>query len=296
LGGDITVTSTVGVGSTFTVTVPLRYGEKHAPESRRAGEPATTREAAASPVAPVASHKPIVLAIDDDPGVLEFYKTALSESPVRLESTTDPARGIEMVQELSPDGEPGGTYQIESDVIFTPQGSRTEKVVYAPLSTLRKISISPEDERDLKSIQPFVLTTEDLPKYNIQYQGRQQVDDLAAFVFRVGPKQLERGERYFEGLVWVDDRDYQIVKSYGKAVPDIRKNGQENLFPRFETYRQQIDGKYWFPTWTGADDTLYFANGPQRIRMLVRYENYKQFKSETTITYGDEAEQPPQLP
>ena len=205
-------------------------------------------------------------------------------------------RQIVKVQELSPDGEPGGTYQIESDVIFTPQGSRTEKVVYAPLSTLRKISISPEDERDLKSIQPFVLTTEDLPKYNIQYQGRQQVDDLAAFVFRVGPKQLERGERYFEGLVWVDDRDYQIVKSYGKAVPDIRKNGQENLFPRFETYRQQIDGKYWFPTWTGADDTLYFANGPQRIRMLVRYENYKQFKSETTITYGDEAEQPPQLP
>ncbi len=86
------------------------------------------------------------------------------------------------------------------------------------------------------------------------------------------------------------------MKTYGKAVPDIRKNGQENLFPRFETYREQIDGKYWFPTWTGADDTLYFSNGPQRIRMLVRYENYKQFKSETTITYGDEAEQPPELP
>lgn len=202
-------------------------------------------------------------------------------------------RQIVKVQELSPDGDVGGTYEIDSDVIFTPDGTRTEKVVYAPLSTLRKISISPEDERDLKSIQPFVLTTEDLPKYNIEYQGRQKVDELTTFVFKVGPKRLEKGQRYFEGLVWVDDRDYQIVKTYGKAVPDIRKNGQENLFPRFETYRQQIDGKYWFPTWTGADDTLYFSNGPQRIRMLVRYENYKQFKTQTTITYGGEADQPP---
>ena len=203
-------------------------------------------------------------------------------------------RQIIKVQELSPEGDVGGTYEVDSDIIFTPQGQRIEKVAYAPVPTLRKISVSPEDERDLRSIQPFVLTTDDLPKYNIQYQGRQKVDELSTYVFKVGPKKLEKGERYFEGLVWVDDRDFQIVKTYGKAVPDIRKNGQENLFPRFETYREQIDGKYWFPTWTGADDTLYFSTGSQRIRMIVRYENYKQFKSETKITYGDEADQPPQ--
>ena len=220
---------------------------------------------------------------------------AEKESEFRRARDNYTYRQIVKVQELSPDGEPGGTYQIESDVVFTPQGTRTEKVVYAPLATLRRIGITPEDERDLKSIQPFVLTTEDLPKYNVQYQGRQKVDELDTLVFRVGPKELKPGERYFEGMIWVDDRDYQIVKTYGKAVPD-RRGKNENLAPRFETYRQQIDGKYWFPTWTGADDTLYFANGPQRIRMLVRYENYKQFKTQTTITYGDEAEQPPQLP
>jgi len=205
-------------------------------------------------------------------------------------------RQIIKVQELSSEGEPGGTYEMHSDIIFTGKGTRTEKVVFAPVSTLRKIGLTPEDERDIRSIQPFVLTTEDLPDYNVQYQGRQKVDALSTLVFRITPKQLEPGQRYFDGLVWVDDLDYQIVKTYGKAVPDNRKKGYENLSPRFETYREQIDGKYWFPTWTGADDTLYFANGPQRIRMLVRYENYKQFKSETTITYGDEAEQPPQLP
>jgi hypothetical protein len=198
------------------------------------------------------------------------------------------------VEELSPEGEVRGTYQTTADIIFTPNGQRVEKVVYAPLSTLRNIGISPEDERDLRAIQPFVLTTDELPQYNVDYQGRQKVDELDTFVFKISPKKLEKGQRYFEGMVWVDDRDYQIVKTYGKAVPDIRSGKGENLFPRFETYREQIDGKYWFPTWTGADDTLYFSSGSQRIRMLVRYENYKQFKSETKITYGEEADTPPQ--
>ncbi len=200
-------------------------------------------------------------------------------------------RQIVKVEELSVDGDVTGTYQMQQDVIFTPKGERIEKVVFAPMSTLRHISLSPEDEKDLRSVQPFVLTSDDLPKYNIQYQGRQKVDELGTFVFTVSPKTIEKGQRYFEGQIWVDDRDLQIVKTYGKAVPDIRKKGQENLFPRFETYREQIDGKYWFPTWTGADDTLNFSTGAQRIRMIVRYENYKQFKSDIKITYGDEAPQ-----
>ncbi len=90
---------------------------------------------------------------------------------------------------------------------------------------------------------------------------------------------------------WVDDRDLQIVKTYGKGV-GILKKGSDNQFPKFETYREQIDGKYWFPTYTHADDTLNFQAGPQRIRMLVKYENYKQFKAESTIQYGDTVEQP----
>ena len=197
-------------------------------------------------------------------------------------------RQIVKVQELSPDGEVRGTYHMEEDIMFTQDGKRFEKVVYAPLSTLRAISISPEDERDLRSVQPFVLTTDDLHKYDVKYMGRQNVDELSTYVFMVSPKRMEKGERYFQGQIWVDDRDLQIVKTYGKAVPDIRKKGQENLFPRFETYREQIDGKYWFPTWTGADDTLHFSSGPQRIRMIVRYEDYKQFRSTIKVTYGDE--------
>ncbi len=196
------------------------------------------------------------------------------------------------VHELSMDGGILGTYQIDADIIFSPTGRRTEKVVYAPLSTLPGLSISPEDERDMSEVLPFVMTTAEMQKYNIRYQGRQKLDELDTYVFRIGPKKIEEGERYFDGMAWVDERDLQIVKTYGKAVPDIRKNGQENLFPRFETYREQIDGKYWFPTWTGADDTLYFSSGAKRIKIIVKYENYKQFGTDLQITYGDEAPPP----
>lgn len=232
----------------------------------------------------------------DKPNIPEIIRRfAEKEKEFRAARAQYSYHQIVKVQTLSTEGQVTGTYQLESDIIFTPSGDRIERVTFAPLSTLRGISLSPEDERDLKSIQPFVLTSDDMHKYNIEYMGRQKVDELDTFVFMVGPKRLEKGERYFQGQIWVDDHDFQIVKTYGKAVPDIRGGrGGENLFPRFETYRQQIDGKYWFPTWTGADDTLYFSSGSQRIKMLVRYENYKRFGTEVKVTFGDEV--PPTTP
>ncbi len=186
-----------------------------------------------------------------------------------------------LVQEYTPGGNRGGEYRMNSDIIFTPDGKRTEKITYSPQPTLELISMSQEDLRDLQGIQPFVLTTEDLPKYNLEYAGREHVDEIGTYVFHVAPKTMEKGQRYFQGTIWVDDQDLQIVKTRGKAVPDIRKKGQENLFPTFETYREQIDGKYWFPTYTRADDVLHFSTGDVRMHMVVRYTNYKQFK--TTI-------------
>jgi hypothetical protein len=108
-------------------------------------------------------------------------------------------------------------------------------------------------------------------------------------VFDVAPKVIEKGQRYFEGQIWVDDKDLQIVKTYGKAVPDIRgeKGKNENLFPRFETYREQIDKEYWFPTYTRALDTLRFSTFTQKIRMTVKYENYKKFQADVKLTFGD---------
>jgi hypothetical protein len=190
------------------------------------------------------------------------------------------------ILELDENGNTRGRHEMVSDIIFSPDGKRTERVVRAPVSSLKNLLLTPEDEQDLRNVQPFVLTTSEISKYNIRYLGKQQADEIPCYVFAVKPKKLEQGQRYFEGQIWVDDRDLQIVKTYGKGV-GLLKRGSDNQFPKFETYREQIDGKYWFPTYTKADDTLYFQSGPQPIRMTVKYEDYKQFKGESTIKFGD---------
>ena len=199
-----------------------------------------------------------------------------------------------VIQTIDSDGIADGEYQMRSDILFTPDGKRYEKVTYAPASTLQRITMSQQDMDDLEHVQPFVLTTEELPKYDIKYVGREAIDQLNAYVFDVGPKKLEKNQRYFQGRVWVDDTDLEIVKTDGKAVPDIKKHGQENVFPRFETFRENIEGHYWFPTYTRADDMLQFSTGAVHIRMTVRYANYKRFG--VSIKIGSATEVKPEKP
>jgi hypothetical protein len=198
-----------------------------------------------------------------------------------------------VIQTVDFDGNPDGEYRMNSDILFTPDGKRYEHITYAPPDSLRRITMSKQDLDDLKNIQPFVLTTEDLPKYNVTYVGRQVVDELHTYVFDVAPKKIEKDQRYFQGRVWVDDKDLQIVKSYGKAVPDILKKNNENIFPHFETLRENITGPYWFPTYTHADDTLNFSSGGVHIRMTVKYSNYKKFGATHKIGTPEEVKQQP---
>jgi hypothetical protein len=191
------------------------------------------------------------------------------------------------VQELNGDDRVTGEFNLISDIIFDSSGRRTEKIVRAPAPTLVKIGMTAEDMQDLREIQPFVLTSDDIHKYDLKYGGKEKIDEIDCYVFDVSPKKIEKGQRYFEGKIWVDDQDFQIVKTYGKAVPDVREKGRENIFPRFETYREQIDGKYWFPTYTRAVDTLQFSSGAVRMREIVRYENYKKFEADVRLTFGD---------
>ena len=212
-----------------------------------------------------------------------IQKFSQHESEFRKERDNYTYTQTFVMQTVDLDGYPDGEYRMTSDILFTPDGKRYEKVTYAPPPTLTRITMSQQDLNDLKNIQPFVLTTEDLPKYNVTYVGRQVIDELHAYVFDVAPRKIEKNERYFQGRVWVDEKDLQIVKSYGKAVPDIMKKNNENIFPHFETYRENITGPYWFPTYTHADDTLHFTSGGVRIRMTVKYANYKRFGSSHKI-------------
>ena len=183
---------------------------------------------------------------------------------------------------------PDGEYRMTSDIIFTPDGKRFEKVTFAPPDTLKRISLSEQDLDDVSHVQPFVLTTEELPKYDVTYVGRQNVDELSCYVFDVAPKVIEKKQRYFKGRVWVEQKDLQIVLTDGKAVPDIISKNNENVFPRFKTYRENIAEGFWFPTYTKADDYLHFRSGDIHIRMAVRYSNYKRYGS--TVKMGTATE------
>jgi hypothetical protein len=180
-----------------------------------------------------------------------------------------------------------GEYKQVFDVVFDDKGKRVELVKFAPQNTLSRISMTQEDLDDIEKRMPFTMTIDDLPLYDVKYLGQQQEDELNCYVFNLSPKKIEKGQRYFEGRIWVDDHDFQIVKTYGKNVPDLgkAKKGNENLFPRFTTWREQIDGVYWFPTYTKVDDYLHFVIEDIHIRQVVKYENYRRFGSKTKIIY-----------
>ena len=206
-----------------------------------------------------------------------IQKFAAREAEFKVERDNFTYTQTFLIQTLDPDGHPDGEYKRTSEVVFNPQGKRYEHDTYAPVPTLERITLSQQDLDDLENVQPFVLTTSELPKYNVKYVDHVALDELTAYVFDVGPKTLEKNQRYFQGRIWVEDKDFDIVKTDGKAVPDIRKHGQENVFPRFETFRENVEGDYWFPTYTRSNDVLRFSSGDIPIRMTVRYENYKRF-------------------
>ncbi len=203
------------------------------------------------------------------------------------------------VKVMTLDGDtPDGSYQQVFDVTFDDKGHKIKNVVFAPQPTLTRIAMTQEDMDDIENRLPFVLTTDEIPEYDILYVGQQKEDELNTFVFDIAPKEIVGKKRYFQGRIWVDDHDFQIVKTFGKTVPDIRKKkGEENLFPKFTTWREQIDGKYWFPTYTRAEDTLKFSMGDVKIREIVKYTNYKRFGSKVKITYeGQEVQKSQQKP
>src|SRR5205085_7417242 len=183
-----------------------------------------------------------------------------------------------------------GEYQEVFDVVFDDQGRRLENVMFAPQTSLQRISMTPEDIDDIRHRLPFVLTSDEIGEYNILYVGQQQEDQLHCYVFDIAPKAIVGKKRYFQGRIWVDDHDFQIVKTYGQAVPEIRDtkkkgNKTEHLYPKFTTWREQIDNQYWFPTYTRADDTLHFNLNDVHIREIVKYEDYKRFGSSVKILY-----------
>jgi hypothetical protein len=200
-----------------------------------------------------------------------------------------------VIQTIGPGGQISGEYHRVSDFTFDDSGNRFEKITFFPVPTLKDINVTAEDLENLGGVQPFALEASKIDQYNFTYVGKERIDELDLYAFDVGPKvkpdPKRSKERYFQGRIWVDDRDLQIVKARGKSLPEVK--GQ--FFPVFETYREQIDGRYWFPTYSFSDEEFVFDNGAvAHVRMEVRYVNYKRFRSDVNII--EEGDEPPQSP
>ncbi|HTS28926.1 MAG TPA: hypothetical protein VMH81_23810 [Bryobacteraceae bacterium] len=188
------------------------------------------------------------------------------------------------IEELDDHGGARGVYREIRDIIFSPKHERSEEPIGKPQNNLKYLVMTEEDFRDIRDIQPLVLTEDRLWNYETKSRGDETMDDIDCWVLQVRPRQILDGQRFFEGLIWVDKKEYNIVHMEGQAVPQIRTTKTENLFPRFTTVRRPVDGKHWFPVYTYADDTLHFRTGPQRERLRIAYSNYKRFGVETTFT------------
>jgi TonB family protein len=197
-----------------------------------------------------------------------------------------------LVQTIGMGGQVTGEYHRVSFFTFDDQGNRFEKINFFPMPTLTEISVTAQDLEDLGGVNPFALEAAKINLYNFKYVGKEKIDELELYVFDVGPKIMpdpkKVKERLFQGRIWVDEQDLQIVKARGKGVPEDKNN----KYATFETYREQIDGKYWFPTYTYADDELVFGNGNVvRLRMLVKYTDFMVGHGKVTITeVGDAPE------
>jgi len=208
-------------------------------------------------------------------------------------------RRIARVQTIDDDNKVDGEWYQVDDVIFDNTGRRTEKTVFAPENTLQRVSMSPSDLQDIQHGYPFVLTTEVIGQYDVKYVGRQKVDEVDCYVFDVSPKVIEKKQRYLLGRIWVDATDLQIVVTNGRMVPDDTRKGSEDLHPPFMTWRQQVDGHYWFPVYTKGEGILHFSGGSGYVsedvhmRDTIKYTDYKQFGSTMKIIYEGKDITPP---
>jgi len=222
--------------------------------------------------------------------IIEEFAAKESEFQEALSHYT--YRRTARIQTLDDDGKVDGEYFQVDDVVFDSKGVRTEKVVFAPQNTLSRISMSPSDLQDLQTGYNFSLNKQDIGQYDVKYVGKQKVDEIECYAFDVSPKIIEKKKRYLLGRVWVDATDLQIVVTNGHMVPDDTRKNDDDLHPPFMTWRQQVDGHYWFPVYSKGEGILHFAGGrgymssDVHLRQVVKYSDYKRFGSTTTILYN----------
>lgn len=190
--------------------------------------------------------------------------------------------------------DPGGMVSASGETYFKPDGQRYWGVANAPRPTLKLTQYSLQDVIAMSSVPLFFLTSADIAKYNFLYAGQQQLDELNTYVFQVKPKLLSRKERLFDGVVWVDDHDFAIVRSWGKFVLDVEPEGNHLPFTMFETYRENFQDKYWLPTYTSSEDEVAIQDGSKiPVQLIVRATKFKPRSDASAVSSASPQTSPP---
>lgn len=184
------------------------------------------------------------------------------------------------LQEFAPDGQPAGQLQLVTEAVRGEDGRIREKTVEKPQSTLQYLEMGPEDFQQLARMPAYPLVTANLAKYDLKYLGKELVDEVDCYIFQVKPKAVERAVRYFDGVIWVDARYLEVVKTYGRWVNDLGDTHTPTMpFNIFETYREDVDGKYWLPNYMRSDATLHLKDQNVNVRLVVKWTDYKPLAS-----------------
>jgi hypothetical protein len=201
------------------------------------------------------------------------------------------------IQEFGPDGRPSGEYTATYDAARTPDGKLYEKAISAPMSSLQYLSFEPEDAQALTRIPQYPVTASQLSKYDVKYLNTEKIDEIDCYIFQVSPKTLERQHPLFDGIIWVDQKYLEVVKTYGKWVTDLGPIEPPTLpFGIFETYRENVEGKYWFPDYSRADGTYKMKDRDLPIRVTIKWANFKPFAAESAAPNPPAPASPPSAP
>ena len=204
------------------------------------------------------------------------------------------------IQEFGPDGKPSGEFYRVTEVTPAGEGNVAVKTIEKPESTLQHVYLAPEDVAALERVPMYPLTSHSLINYDLKYIGTEQVDEIDCYIFQVKPKRLERAKGYFDGIVWVDAKYLDLVKTYGKWVTD---QGDQRMMPMlpfsmFETYRENVDGKYWFPNYSRAEDTLQVKDLMVPMRITIKWSDFRAPGAAPAVAASPKApvSAPPQTP
>jgi hypothetical protein len=182
------------------------------------------------------------------------------------------------IQEFGPDGKPAGEYNATYQAVRSSGGQLYEKALAAPESTLQYVQFEPDDAHYLGSVPAFPLTTDQLAKYNVKFLSSEKVDEIDCYIFEVHPKTLDRKHPLFDGILWVDEKYLEVVKTYGKWVTDLGPMRPGSLpFNMFETYRENVDGKYWFPNYSRSEDVYKLQGREVPVRVTIKWSDFKPF-------------------